>query len=43
MDEVEVALANYLIIMVGGNRPSLSPDQVRLHLSHHFGIREGDV
>jgi hypothetical protein len=23
--------------------PTLSLDQVHLHLSHHFGIREGDI
>jgi hypothetical protein len=33
IDEAEAALANALVVLVGGNRPTLSPEQVRHHLS----------
>jgi hypothetical protein len=43
MDKVEVALANALVIMVGGNMLALSPGQILSHLSRCFDIHEGDV
>jgi hypothetical protein len=29
IDDVEAALANVLVVVVGGNRPPLSPEQIR--------------
>jgi hypothetical protein len=43
IDEAEAALANALVVLVGGNRPTLSPEQVRHHLSRFYAIRDGEV
>jgi hypothetical protein len=43
MNEAEAALANALVMMVGGARPVISPEQIRQHLSQFYSIAERDV
>jgi hypothetical protein len=43
MNEAEAVLANALVVMVGGARPVISPEQIRQHLLQFYGIAERDV
>jgi hypothetical protein len=43
MNDAEAVLANALVIMIGGNMPSVSPEQVCHHPKIFYDVEEVDM